>query len=452
MGKVGMKVGSLGGGGKTSWIDVTPTHAAGPGDVPPTDERAWQRDIKSFYKKAQGKERKHLARETCILRIPCEADDGYLRVVLCTGEGGKKILCPSPVFRLASTSTSMGSIKGAGLSSLPLELGLKVGGWVAKAHASSAVQSFTSPITGALQQYEPGFMEKEAMKLGYDATVAGRVDQMEEVHLQEREREYDFSDYQDELGNTVAGAEIESELENITPEAPFPIRFTAILKAKQTGSGDANVGAEYSVTGVSEDLLLKHEGRFSGWLQPSGSKEKTGGWLPALLVFHRERHKVTHRKIVDLLPLVVDSEDSVIKLEALKDGSKAEILLMAYLGPNGDESILSSPTSSVNSPTSPKTPATPQVELTAVELEEQRGTDIVTTLSLLALPAFAHEHATEQIQSRKSDRKLTEKFSDIRMSGQKRYDAIPAHRLGVRTEGQKLRDQLVGKGGLYIKR
>lgn len=440
-GKLGMKAGTL--GKKTSWIDVTPSHAVSADELPKADERAWQRDIKSFRKKAEGKARMHLPRETCVLRIPCEADDGYLRVVLCVGEGGKKILCPSPVLRLVSASANPGSIKGAGLTALPLELGLKIGGMVAKAHASSAVQNLTSPITGALQQHEPGFLGKEALKLGYDATAAQKVNAMEQEHLQRREKEYDFATYEDELAETVAGAEIDSEVEPLAPSPPFPIRFLANLQSKTTAPATEYVQVEYNLTSVPEEILLQHDGRFCSLIKLPSRKDKSGDWIPALLIFRVERHKVTHKKVVQLLPLSESSGP-----DSVKDGIRVEAILMAYLGPNYDSSAISSPTSPTPSSTSPTTP----MELTAPELEEQRTTDIEMTLSLLALPTFAPELALEQIQSKKSDRTLTNKFSDLRMSGQRKYDAIPAHCLGVRTEGQKLRDQLVGKGGLYIKR
>lgn len=445
-GKLGLRAGTL--GKKTSWIDVTPSHAVSADELPKADERAWQRDIKSFRKKASGKARTHLPRETSVLRIPCEADDGYLRVVLCAGEGGKKILCPSPVFRLFSASASPGSIKGAGLTALPLELGLKIGGMVAKAHASSAVQNLASPITGALQQYEPGFLEKEALELGYDATAAQKVNAIEQHNLQKRENEYDFATYEDELAGTAAGPEVDNELKPLTPSSPFPIRFLANLQSKAIVLTPENTQVEHNLTSVPEEILLKHDGRFCCWIKLSFGKEKISEWLPTLLIFRLERHKVTHKKVVHLVPLSTDTSEPSTETDVLKDGSGTEVILMAYLGPNYDASTISSPVSPVSSSSSPTTP----MELTEPELEDQRATDIEMTLAILALPTFAPELALEQIQSGKSGRTFTDKFSDLRMSGLRKYDAIPAHRVGVRTVGQKLRDQLVGKGGLYVKR
>jgi hypothetical protein len=245
------------------------------------------------------------------------------------------------------------------------------------------------------------------------------------------------------LAETVAGAEIDSDVEPLALSPPFPIPFLASFQSKALTPAAEHAQPEYRLTNIPEEILLKHDGRFCGWIKLLLSKDKSSDWTPALLIFRAERHKVAHKKVVQMLPL---SESS--RPDSFEDGGRVEAMLMAYLGPNYDSSTISSPTSPISSSTSPTTP----MELTEPELEEQRTTDIEMTHSLLALPTFAPELALEQIRSKKVDRTVTNKFSDLRMSGQRKYDAIPAHRLGVRTEGQKLRDQLVGKGGLYIKR
>ena len=99
-GKTGLRIGTLG-GKKNGWVDVTPSQKIQADQLPVSDERAWQRDIKKFLDKAPKQIRHHQVRETTVVRIPCEVDDGYFRIVLCTN-AGKKILCPSPVFRIAS--------------------------------------------------------------------------------------------------------------------------------------------------------------------------------------------------------------------------------------------------------------------------------------------------------------------------------------------------------------
>lgn len=122
-GKTGMRAAAFF-GANNSWIDVTPSLAIASTQLNPRDERAWQRDIASFKKRSTAKIRKrHILRETDVIRIPAEAGDGYFQLVLCSDEK-KKVLCTSPTFRLLSLSSSPSSLKGASLSTLPLEMGI----------------------------------------------------------------------------------------------------------------------------------------------------------------------------------------------------------------------------------------------------------------------------------------------------------------------------------------
>lgn len=133
-----------------AWIDVTPVARLSPNQLPKDQERSWQRDISSFLKKAQ--DLKHVCeqtpRETNLIRIPYAAEDGYFRVVVCSG---RKVLCPSPTFRYASTSMDPGLLRGASLLSLPLELGLKVGVRLATTAANAATHHTLRPATAAVK-------------------------------------------------------------------------------------------------------------------------------------------------------------------------------------------------------------------------------------------------------------------------------------------------------------
>lgn len=147
-GKTGLAVGTL--GTRSAWIDVTSTISSPPDSLPKADERAWQRDINKFLKKAKDIKhiRNHGPYETDIVRIPHVAEDGYFRIVL---YDGRKVLCPSPVFRYASTSTDPGMLRGASLRSLPLELGIRIGAMVANNAANAAATGAFQPITNAVQ-------------------------------------------------------------------------------------------------------------------------------------------------------------------------------------------------------------------------------------------------------------------------------------------------------------
>lgn len=148
-GKTGLAVGAAL-GTRTAWIDVTPIIQRTPDELMPDQERAWQRDILSFSRKARDSKygRDHVPRETNLIRIPHAAEDGYLRIVVCSG---RKVLCPSPTFRYASTSADPGSLRGASLLTLPLEVGLKVGTRVATTAANAATHRTLKPASAVLQ-------------------------------------------------------------------------------------------------------------------------------------------------------------------------------------------------------------------------------------------------------------------------------------------------------------
>jgi hypothetical protein len=153
-GKTGLKVGTL--GSRSAWIDVTPSINATADSLPPDNERAWQRDIAKFITKARNTKNlcNHRPYETHIVRIPHVAEDGYFRIVVCAG---RKVLCPSPVFRYASSSLDPSVLRGASLRTMPLELGIRVGSLVANkaanAAAAGALQPAVSTVQNAVQPY-----------------------------------------------------------------------------------------------------------------------------------------------------------------------------------------------------------------------------------------------------------------------------------------------------------
>jgi len=149
------------------WIDVTPQSVVDATQVSPDDERAWQRDISSFRRRATGTIVNHRIRATAIINIPVAVQDGYWRLVLCDKK--KRILCPSPVFRIASASSAPASLRGASLGNLPLEIGASIVSSIAAAHASGLAQNLVSTVQGAIP-YQPSFAEQEAGTL-----VAGEV-------------------------------------------------------------------------------------------------------------------------------------------------------------------------------------------------------------------------------------------------------------------------------------
>ncbi|TVY35695.1 hypothetical protein LOCC1_G006680, partial [Lachnellula occidentalis] len=259
-GKTGMRLKALM-GANGSWLNVTPTMAIDSDQLNPSDERAWQRDIGHFRKKAKPAKirEKHKLRETVVLRIPAEAGDGYFSVVLCTGDK-KKNLCTSPTFRLLSTSTSMHSIKGASLSTLPLELGAMA----VNVYATSKIAAVAGPVAtvvqNRVQKYMPSTITTAVVKgagtKAYD--MAGSHEKLQKYMPSEATREnikkgttkaYDLAGGKEKVhaqvqdkfrtvvsdGNTLyeqqlSHSSLPSNSTDIAldagPQPPYPIRFT----------------------------------------------------------------------------------------------------------------------------------------------------------------------------------------------------------------------------------
>lgn len=427
-GNMGMKASVLL-GTTSNWIDVTPTSEVFLSDMPESDERAWERDIKKFTKKTSKHKNLsyHVARETCIVRIPAAASDGYLRVAMCTGAGRKKVLCPSPVFRIASTSTDVSIFRGASLSTIPLEAGLKAasvfGTTVAMGYAAPAKLVLGSQVEKLTGNYKPGFIAKRAERMAYAKTgLKKRVDKLEE--------NYDGSrDY----GPLHMSEAFESPPEVIGhdsgPEKPFPVKFDATV-VKGTGQSDAQYGIPTAnLSGVSSDLLLRLNGIYLGWvaIQPKkGLDAVSHDWHEAIITFGPSPYAP---------PSIVTKNIATVHImhdfgTATFFDAKLKLLIMGYIRPV------------------PKADKTQ----TADDITEAVMSDMDITLASLSREAWAPEMTRERMKSEKSSRPLTEKYVDARSQMMKRVDSIPIHRAGVRTTGAKLMDKVHGKGGLYIRR
>lgn len=142
-GSAGLAIGAAM-GTRTAWVDVTPANEVTPDALPISDERAYQRDMAKFFTKAKATKslQDHLPRETLVIQIPLICEDGYFRIVLCDG---RKMLCPSPIFRYASTSCDPSMLRGARFRMLPLELGIKAGAMIAQKAAATASQKALGP-------------------------------------------------------------------------------------------------------------------------------------------------------------------------------------------------------------------------------------------------------------------------------------------------------------------
>ncbi|KAL4974137.1 hypothetical protein BDW66DRAFT_168090 [Aspergillus desertorum] len=210
------------------WVNATPTVAIRADQVEPNKERAWQRDIAKFYKKATKQVQTHRVRETVVARIPPEAEDGYFQLILCRGE--KKVLCRSPVFRILSTSMDPSSLRGASLSTMPLELGALVAGTYAQVAAFKVVAPVTAVAETVTARYRLGWLGETAIQTAYGALKP-------------------------DAGNAPDAAAPPS-IEN-GPQPPYPLEFTARPSECLDPSRVA--------VKIPSDIQDKLRGYFFGW-------------------------------------------------------------------------------------------------------------------------------------------------------------------------------------------
>jgi len=78
--------------------------------------------------------------------------------------------------------------------------------------------------------------------------------------------------------------------------------------------------------------------------------------------------------------------------------------------------------------------------------------DIMITQASLARPAWSAEETLSRIELAAANRSLVERYIDLRISGQKQVDRVPLQKAGIRTNSAGLRDQLVGNGGICVRR
>ncbi|KAK7984747.1 hypothetical protein PG988_002369 [Apiospora saccharicola] len=415
-GDMGMNFSTMFGAGG-NWID--------------SDERVWQRDTNKFYKKVNKDKHlsKQMARETCIVRIPAIASDGYLRLLLCTGER-KKVLCPSPVFRVASTSSDVGVMRGASLSTMPLEMGLKaasvMGNAVVKKYVGPAkmlvgdrVQKVTRKVTNH------GFVTSKAEHIAYAKSgLKDKFNSLESGYDGTRDVSYAplheqiLFDHEAEVLGPESG-----------PEHPFPIKLNGKV-SRGTGQGQAQMGIPTAnLTGVSSDLLLRLSGIYIGWacVQPGvGHVGMSYDWHEAIIMIGPCPYAA---------PRVVSSNVATVHMihdfgSSTFFNSSLKVIIMAYLRPVPAQNRTRSPT----------------------ELQFSISQDVDIALASLSRESWGPHETMTMLRTAKSERNMADNYVETRAQLQKRVDSVPLHWAGVRSAGAEARDQAHGKGGLYIRR
>lgn len=421
-----------------SWIDVTPGIPLRADQVNPDDERAWQRDIKKVLRKAPSRPRDtHRLRETVVVRIPADAGDGYFQLVLCQGLK-KKVLGNSPVFRVISTSTNPHSIRGASLSTLPLE----VGAMVVSLYAQTAAQTFMAPATAAvnskLNPYRPSWLTQAAAQKAYSASgIQTRVAGI-----------YNGSpapSSQMQAGDIVAVANHEASPTELGPQPPFPMIFKARGQIGYPISPPSPSDTpKLTLTKFPDWVIEQLRGYFFGCARfdmSTGQEKLMGPWCPAIL------------SIRNLDPLqaarvnIAQVAKHVVQLRLLDEvplqTAKVEVRLMGFLR-------VDIPTPTGN--TSRELADAQAAAAEAAVLADAYDASVVR--STLSHPAWAPEGPLfdQDQQNIGWVDKTRLGYENIRAKGQKWVEQVPLHRLGVRSVADEWRERQVAVNGFYIVR
>ncbi|KAK2017611.1 hypothetical protein LZ32DRAFT_576522 [Colletotrichum eremochloae] len=433
-GSMGMNLKSLV-GATTSWLDVTPSTRAAPADLPAADERGCQRDMKKFLKKAPRNLAAHVPRETYVVRIPAAADDGYFRLVLCSGGNGngnggggkRKVLCPSPVFRVASTSTDASVFRGASLASMPLEVGIKAGSVV----AATVVNKYVGPVAAVVQA-----RAKNLSKAGVVTKHATHIAACEDRYAAVRGAGYDAwqsSGGGDGGGGGGGGGGFQEAPPEVVgsddgPSEPFPIKFGGKV-TRGTGRGGMELGVPTAnLTDVPEDVRLRMRGVYFGW-----ARVVPGPGVPEGLSTEWHESIVTVGPAPYATPRVAAKNVATAHLihefgGALFLGARLEVLVMGQLrasAPPADGS---------------------DAALAAY------AADVLLAVASLSRDNWGPAETRERLRAARSEMSLADRYVETRDRVQKQIDRVPLHLAGVRTEGAALRDRAFGNGGLWIPR
>ena len=438
-GNVGMSLKALV-GTTSSWIDVTPATQARVDQIAETDERGYQRDLRRFEKKATGRARKHVPKETLIVRIPASAKDGYFRLVVCTGgrngdDAKRVVLCGCPVFRVASTSTDAAVVRGASLKTMPLEVGVKVGTFVGRQYANKYVG-----VVGAVAQSKAGKAVPKLKKVSTMGRTAYR--EYQGSQLSERVNDswnrgklgrYDSLTHGMEDG-VVTMREGEEDAVGVIgsdrgPEAPFPVKFDGRV-GRGTGSSSAEYGfPTANLREVTDAVKMRMTGVFAAWvmiLPGTRLPDVCDEWYEAVVTIAPSRDN-TQAEVVPKnkirVHIIRDFDDGTTFFDA-----KVKVMLMGFLHP----------------PLAKEVP-------TEVYLE-QHMEDTITTLASLSRESWSPHGTLVRMKTLNGERSLSERLDSVTGKVQRGVDRLPLHLAGIRSESSEMRDQTYGIGGFWVRR
>ncbi|RMZ22963.1 hypothetical protein D0859_13002 [Hortaea werneckii] len=467
-GRTGLKVGATL-GTRSAWIDVTPAADLSAEFLPPEDERAWQRDISKFTRKAASSKNKHIRNqkpfETDVIRIPHVAEEGYFRIVLCAG---RKVLCPSPMFRYVSASTDPSVLRGASLKTLPLEVGVRVGAIVANEAANGAAHGALQPVTNAYQNQVQPLMEKvnpagatqEAALYAYEesgaaervAATAGAVDERYEAQQEAQEQ-------------VLTGDDASSTVQPLGPDEgpspPYPLLLSGKVVQRTGKSSRFLQFPTADLVGVPSDQLRRLEGVYLGWTQISKPQNSTlpletlDQWYPSIITvapaLDQQTKALTPKNIgVHIIaPSPPSPKDATKPLppplppETTFFNHPLTVLLLTYLRP--------------------PFPLLPLPSLTNQEIQRRKNLhahDVKLTLATLSSERSGSENwraegVLGKMRREGKERSWTDKMADKSLAGRKavgRKTGPVVRGLGVKREGDAVWEEVVGRGGVRVGR
>ncbi|KAK6606070.1 riboflavin kinase (NB-ARC domain protein) [Botrytis cinerea] len=363
-------------GNNASWIKVTPTIPISAEQLKESDERAWQRDIKN------------------------------------------------PVFRILSASASPSSMRGASLSTLPLE----IGAMAMTVYANKTIGGLVSPVTSTAMKVAQPFMPSKTRK---EAAVAlyGKSGTEEMVKSTITNGNIQYKGVRSFSYNQAGSGDNESG-----PRAPYPICFIARSEI-EIKEGDYFSMPTMTLSGIAEHISHQLRGHYFAWvrrrLDKGAPRLDTDIWsqtvISSLPMHPSNLHKAT----------IVEASKRIFKIHFISDCFESqvydmknlEIKVMGFIRPDAHP-------------------------VSSNEIEEELVAslnDIIFAQSILDQPVFAPEIEGEG-QGRGLLERATTGYADVRLRAQREMDRVPLHRMGLRMEVDRLRDEGVGLNGFYVVR
>lgn len=447
-GKTGMRVKALF-GSNGSWLDVTPTMSIGAEQLKPTDERAWQRDITKFRKKAAGHKRaSHTLRTTAIVRIPAEATDGYFQLVLCLGEK-KKVLCTSPSFRVLSTSASPHSIRGASLLAMPLELGAMAVGVYAKNTAGRVAGPAVMIAQNRIQKYMPSGVTKAIAATAYSHSQVS-----DKVQSTARDVTAGFMRRREESYTMAGPAEIGIGFVDVGfdqgPKAPYPVRFVAATETT-TRTEHSNLPA-LRLRGVSEDTAKKLRGYYFGWAR--------------FVTDNKKAEEIEGQDWIQVVISVLSIDPSQLIRACITEANKRIISVQFFQDSDDTPPVSNALEVNVLGFIRQDEPAQREALTKGLQSSDDAAmqaaiaiymNDISTAQSFLVHPLWGPESNLLGNVSERSERpgglgRMKWSFANAATAAQIQLDRVPLDKIGIRSPVDRIRDKSIVANGFWVMR